>query len=200
MSQQQPEKNQLINYQANHEGFRQFLEDFKASMKRAFHQEDKIDQFCSTRGLPPAVLTELMSLNPMSLCIPSQYGGFNGNVKENIALVSAASYESLALSLTLGINNGLFIQPFAKYGQESAKKLVFEQFVNSRKMGGLMITEPDFGSDALNMNTSCSVKDGIYHLKGKKHWAGLTGMADYWILTARRKTESSGLMRGYAAF
>ena len=200
MSQQQPEKNQLINYQANHEGFRQFLEDFKASMKRAFHQEDKIDQFCSTRGLPPAVLTELMSLNPMSLCIPSQYGGFNGNVKENIALVSAASYESLALSLTLGINNGLFIQPFAKYGQESAKKLVFEQFVNSRKMGGLMITEPDFGSDALNMNTSCSVKDGIYHLKGKKHWAGLTGMADYWILTARRKTESSGLMRDIEMF
>ena len=142
MAQQQPEENQPINYQTNHEAFRQFLEDFNASMKRAFHQEDKIDQFCSTRGLPPAVLTELMSLNPMSLCIPTQYGGFNGNVKENIALVSAASYESLALSLTLGINNGLFIQPFAKYGQESAKATVFEQFVNSRKMQLLKEEKP----------------------------------------------------------
>jgi len=200
MSQQQSKEIQHINYQTNQEAFRQFLEDFKASMKRAFHQDDKIDQFCSTRGLPPAVLSELMSLNPMSLCIPMEYGGFNGNVKENIALVSAASYESLALSLTLGINNGLFIQPFAKYGQESAKAKVFEQFVNSRRMGGLMITEPDFGSDALNMNTSCTEKEGIYHLKGKKHWAGLTGMADFWILTARRRTETGGLMRDIEMF
>ncbi len=200
MSEQQTRVDQPVNYQINEKGFRNFLEDFKASMKRAFHEDDKIDQFCSTRGLPPAVLTELMSLNPMSLCIPIEYGGFNGNVKENIALVSAASYESLALSLTLGINNGLFIQPFAKYGQESAKAKVFEQFVESRKMGGLMITEPDFGSDALNMITSCTVKDGIYHLRGKKHWAGLTGMADYWILTARRRTESNGLMRDIEMF
>jgi len=200
MSQQQSKENQVINYQSNEEAFRQLLEDFKASMKRAFHQEDRIDQFCSTRGLPPAVLKELMSGNPMALCIPSQYGGFNGNVKENIAFVSAASYESLALSLTLGINNALFIQPVAKYGQESAKAKVFEQFLNHECMGGLMITEPDFGSDALSMNTSCTEKDGIYHLKGKKHWAGLTGMADFWLLTARRRSESGSLMRDIEMF
>lgn len=169
-------------------------------MKRAFHGDDKIDQFCSTRGLPPAVLAELMSGNPMALNIPTQYGGFNGNVKENIAFVSAASYESLALSLTLGINNALFIQPVAKYGQESAKAEVFQQFLNKGSMGGLMITEPDFGSDALSMNTSCTEKDGIYHLKGKKHWAGLTGMADFWLLTARKRTESGSLMRDIEMF
>ncbi len=198
---QHPSKdNQIIDYQADENSFRQFLEDFKACMRRAYHQDDKIDLFCSTRGLPSAVLTELMSLNPMALCIPSEYGGFNGNVKQNIALVAAASYESLALSLTLGINNGLFVQPFAKYGQDSAKSKIFEQYMKSRRMGGLMITEPDFGSDALNMITSCSEQDGIYHLKGKKHWAGLTGMADYWILTSRRKSEAGGLMRDIEMF
>ena len=200
MSQEQLKEKQAVNYQTNELAFRQLLENFKLSMKRAFHEEDKIDQFCSTRGLPPAVLAELMSGNPMSLCIPMKYGGLNGNVKENIAFVSAASYESLALSLTLGINNALFIQPVAKYGQESAKVKVFEQFLKNSTMGGLMITEPDFGSDALSMNTSCTEKDGIYHLKGKKHWAGLTGMADFWLLTARRKTESGSLMRDIEMF
>ncbi len=200
MSHQQLEENQTINSSFIDKSFRQLLEDFKASMKRAFHGEDNIDQFCSTRGLPPAVLTELMSGNPMALCIPKQYGGYGGNVKENIAFVSAASYESLALSLTLGINNALFIQPVAKYGQESAKPKVFDQFLNNSSMGGLMITEPDFGSDALNMNTSFTEKDGVFHLKGKKHWAGLTGMADFWLLTARRKTESGSLMRDIDMF
>jgi alkylation response protein AidB-like acyl-CoA dehydrogenase len=180
--------------------FRIMLEDFKLSMKRAFHENDKIDQFCSTRGLPPAVLKELMSGNPLALCIPKQYGGFGGNVKENIAFVSASAYESLALSLTLGINNALFIQPVAKYGQESAKVKVFDRFLNTSCMGGLMITEPGFGSDALNMHTSFTEKDGAFHIQGKKHWAGLTGMADFWVLTARKRTESGSLMRDIDMF
>jgi alkylation response protein AidB-like acyl-CoA dehydrogenase len=197
---QHQHSNQTTDMQPKEKSFRQMLEDFKASMKRAFHEEDKIDQFCSTRGLPPAVLKELMSGNPLSLCIPKQYGGFGGGVKENIAFVSAASYESLALSLTLGINNGLFIQPVSKYAQESAKPKVFDRFLNDSCMGGLMITEPKFGSDALNMHTSFTEKDRIFHIEGKKHWAGLTGMADFWILTARKRTDSGNLMRDIDMF
>lgn len=180
--------------------FQVLLNDFKASMKRAFHEEDEIDRFCSTRGIPPAVLKELMSENPFALCIPRKNGGFGGNVKENIAFLAAASYESLSFALTLGINNALFIQPVAKYGQENAKAKIFSHFLNGNCMGGLMITEPDFGSDALNMQTSFSEQDGLFHLTGKKHWAGLTGLADFWILTARKKTEQDNLMRDIDMF
>lgn len=181
--------------------FRELLDDFKASMKRAFHGENKIDEFCSARGLPADTLKELMSGNPLALCIPEEYGGFGGGVKENMAYLTEASYESLALSLTLGINNGLFIQPLAKYGQEKAKIRIFDRFLNERCMGGLMITEPGYGSDALNMQTSFSEREGLFHLKGKKHWAGLTGMADFWILTARKETQTSGnLMRDVEMF
>lgn len=197
---QSQHSNQPSDLQPKEKSFRKLLDEFKASMKRAFHEEDKIDQFCSTRGLPPAVLKELMSGNPLALCIPKEYGGFGGNVRENIAFVSAASYESLALSLTLGINNGLFIQPVSKYGQESVKPKVFDRFLNNSNMGGLMITEPNFGSDALNMHTSFTEKDGFFHIEGKKHWAGLTGMADFWILTARKRTESGNLMRDIDMF
>lgn len=179
---------------------RQLLDEFKTSMKRAFHEEHKIDLFCSTRGIPPAVLKELMSGNPLALCIPANYGGNGGTVKDNIAFVSAASYESLALSLTLGINNALFIQPVAKYAQESVKQKVFNQFLNNSSMGGLMITEPNFGSDALSMHTSFTETDGHFHIRGKKHWAGLTGMADFWLLTARKRTESDNLMRDIDMF
>jgi alkylation response protein AidB-like acyl-CoA dehydrogenase len=189
------------NHSEQHDqSFRELLEGFRASMNRAFHQEDKIDEFSSTRGLPPAVLEELMSENPLALCIPREYGGFGGTVRDNIAFVSAASYESLPLALTLGINSALFIQPVAKYGQESIKPAVFDKFLNQSSMGGLMITEPGFGSDALSMHTSFTEKDGYFHLRGKKHWAGLTGMADFWLLTARRQTESGSLMRDIDMF
>jgi len=178
-----------------YKSFDAFLSDFKSSMNRAFYEIGQIDQFSSSRGFPPEVLAELMATNPLGLCIPTQYGGFGATIKENITFISAAAYESLPFSLMLGINNGLFIQPFSKYGQESEKISVFRNFISQGSMGGLMITEPNFGSDALNMQTSYTVNENQFHLKGKKHWAGLTGMADYWLLTARRKTESGNLMR-----
>lgn len=180
--------------------FKQLLEEFQASMARAFHGKNRIDDFSSNRGLPPAVLKELMSGNPLALCIPEEYGGFGGGVKENIAFISAAAYESLGLALTLGINNALFIQPVSRYGQDAAKSDFFRQFLTRSSMGGLMITEPGFGSDALNMSTSFSERDGYFHLKGKKHWAGLTGMADFWLLTARRKDDAGNLLRDIEMF
>jgi alkylation response protein AidB-like acyl-CoA dehydrogenase len=192
--------NKTRNLRIRKRTFQQFLEEFKESMKRAFHEEDDIDRFCSTRGMPPAVLEELMSGNPLALCIPEQYGGFGGSVKENLAVLSASAYESLAYSLTLGINNALFIQPFDKYGQEKVKQKIFNKFLNDNCMGGLMITEPGYGSDALSMQTSFSQKDGFFHLTGKKHWAGLTGLAGLWILTARKKGEQGNLMRDIDMF
>jgi alkylation response protein AidB-like acyl-CoA dehydrogenase len=148
-----------------------------------------------TRGIPTKVLGQIMDCNPLSVAIPTEYGGRGGKVQESLELLSAASYESLALSLTLGINSALFLQPFAKYGQDCMKHEVFDRFLNYQNMGGLMITELGFGSDALNMQTSYKEYTDHFHLKGTKHWAGLTGQADYWLLSARKQIEQGGLQR-----
>jgi alkylation response protein AidB-like acyl-CoA dehydrogenase len=75
------------------------------------------------------------------------------------------------------------------------KPKVFERFLNHANMGGLMITEPDFGSDALSMQTYNEKIGADYHIKGIKHWQGLTGIADYWLMTSRAKSESGRLAR-----
>jgi alkylation response protein AidB-like acyl-CoA dehydrogenase len=83
----------------------------------------------------------------------------------------------------------------AKYAQDSVKKDIFNRFLTQQNMGGLMITEPDFGSDALNMQTS-NVKEGShYFINGTKHWQGLTGMADYWLIASRQKQQDGVLGR-----
>ncbi len=180
--------------------FENYLQNFKTTLHTVFHHENDINQLSIQRGLDAEVLARIMACKPMSLVIPVQYGGRGGNVKENLLMLSAASYESLALSLTMGINSALFLQPVIKYGQEEIKKPVFDRFVNQQNMGGLMITEPGFGSDALNMQTSFAEYENYYHLKGTKHWAGLTGQADFWVLTARRQAPGGGLQRDVDLF
>ena len=175
--------------------FESFLNNLKARMKNVYHVRADIDQLAIKRGMPPFVMREIMSLNPSAVGIPYEFGGRGCHMEENIALLAAASYESLALSLTFGINSALFLQPVAKYAQQEAKAPIFERFLTQQNLGGLMITEPDFGSDALNMQTSFTEKKGKYHLQGTKHWAGLTGWAEFWLLTARERSHSGDLKR-----
>ncbi len=180
--------------------FNSFLGNFKRKIQNVFHDTETCNQLSLQREIPASALREIMSANPLSVAIPSEYGGRGGGMYENIALLSAASYESLALSLTMGINTALFLQPLAKYASPEVKENVFRRFLEDKTMGGLMITEPGFGSDALNMQTFFTAKENKFHIKGKKHWAGLSGMADYWLLTARQKNEKGNLQRDIEFF
>ncbi len=152
-------------------------------------------KFTRERGFPALVLQDIMDNKPLAVGIPKEYGGRGADVKECLAVMEAASYESLPLSLTLGINIALFLEPVAKYAQEDVKEDLFSRFLNHQNMGGLMITEPDYGSDALNMQTSNVKMGSQYHIKGTKHWQGLTGQADYWLITSRQKQNSGDLGR-----
>ncbi|MHC1707456.1 MAG: acyl-CoA dehydrogenase family protein [Bacteroidales bacterium] len=174
---------------------REFLALFEKNLSDTFGDRDLVDKSSIYRGLSPDIMTKIMSSNPLSVNIPLEYGGRGGHLHENLALLSTAAYESLALALTFAINGALFLQPFAKYGQDSVKANVFRRFMEEQNMGGLMITEPDHGSDALRMQTSYIEKDSKYCIKGTKHWAGLTGKADFWLLTARKRTADNQLQR-----
>lgn len=172
----------------------EFLDHFKTSLHHLFQREN-IDQLSQSRGLPPSVWKEIMNLKPLSVAVPTEFGGRGLKVKECLGILSAASYESLPLSLTFGINIALFLEPLAKYGNESIKGDIFKHFLDYGAMGGLMITEPDFGSDALNMKTQNELKGDSYEVKGTKHWQGLTGLANYWLITSRSANAEGNLSR-----
>lgn len=180
--------------------YKEFISSFKKTIKSAFYEVDNIEKFVQKRGFPEPVLNKIMSSNPLSVAIPEEYGGRGIKPKECLGILDAASYESLPLSLTLGINIGLFLQPVAKYAQPSIKEDLYNRFLNNQNMGGLMITEPDYGSDALNMQTSNEKIGSKYHIKGTKHWQGLTGMADYWLMTTRPKMSNGELGRDLEFF
>ncbi|PSQ68177.1 MAG: acyl-CoA dehydrogenase, partial [Bacteroidetes bacterium QH_1_61_8] len=175
--------------------FETFRDAFREKLRKAFRLRSDFDSVSTQRGLPPFMMREVQSMTPLSVFIPEEYGGRGGHVHECQSVLATASYESLALSLTLGINGALFLQPLTKYGAESIKAPIFERFIEDKNLGGLMITEPDYGTDALNMKTSYTEQDGSYHLTGTKHWAGLTGWADFWLVTARRQGGDGDLGR-----
>jgi len=169
--------------------FPEFIKDFEQTLDHLFHEKEDINQLSLERGLPPEIIDGIMSKRPLSVAIPEQYGGRGSKVKECLGLLAAASYESLPLSLTFGINIALFLEPISKYANEEVKQGIFNRFLENQNMGGLMITEPGYGSDALNMKTSYVPTENGYKIKGSKHWQGLTGLADYWLIASRKETN-----------
>lgn len=177
-----------------------FIDRFKKRLHELFHNESNINELSLNRGLPDHTWSGIMDLKPLSVAVPEQFGGRGLEVKECLGILSAASYESLPLSLTFGINIALFLEPLAKYGNPEIQSRIFDRFINHKAMGGLMITEPDYGSDALNMRTNYQETDKGYKLEGQKHWQGLTGMADFWIVAARKKVAGGDLARDVEFF
>ncbi|WDF67265.1 acyl-CoA/acyl-ACP dehydrogenase [Sphingobacterium oryzagri] len=177
------------------ENYQEFLSRFEKRLHTLFHSESNINELSVNRGLPPEIWNGIMEHKPLSVAIPEEYGGRGTQVKECLGILAAASYESLPLSLTFGINIALFLEPFAKYGDDSIKPYIFDRFLTGQAMGGLMITEPDFGSDALNMRTYYTQEQDTYRLNGTKHWQGLTGMAEFWLVAARKRLADGELAR-----
>lgn len=182
------------------ESFVGFITHFKNRLHELLQEESNINELSMQRGLPDEIWKGIMDLKPLSVAVPEGFGGRGSIVKECLGVLSAASYESLSLSLTFGINIALFLEPLAKYGHSDIQAPIFDRFINHRAMGGLMITEPDYGSDALNMRTEYSEIEGGYKLKGQKHWQGLTGMADFWLVAARKRLNADDLARDVEFF
>jgi alkylation response protein AidB-like acyl-CoA dehydrogenase len=182
--------------------FSVYLQRLKDKLHNLFNEQEDINLLSLDRGISEELFNEIMECQPLNVFIPQEYGGRGITTYEALSVLEVSSYESLPLSLMMGINGALFLQPLANYGQESVKSQIFSKFVNEKNMGGLMITEPDFGSDALHMETCYhrDAKTGNYHVKGVKHWAGLTGSADYWLITARKRDKNGNLGRDISFF
>ncbi|HLA63751.1 MAG TPA: acyl-CoA dehydrogenase family protein, partial [Rhodothermales bacterium] len=178
------------------QSFADFMDRYREKLHLVFAERGTADAMNLQRGLQPFVLNHLREQDPLSVYVPEAYGGRGAHLHEGLAMLEATGYESLPMCLTMGINGGLFLQPVAKYGTDEAKQSVLTDYLKNRRMGGLMITEPDYGSDALSMRTSWEqTPTGSYRVQGVKHWAGLTSWADYWLLTARARSSDGGLRR-----
>ena len=175
--------------------FETYISSFRKHLFHLFREEFDYGAISLKRDFPSEFLSEIMKKKPLAVAIPELHGGRGVSVKECLGVLSAASYESLALSLMFGINIALFLEPLAKYGNFSVQERVFKEFMENNAMGGLMITEKAFGSDALNMKTGYEQIGDRYKIKGEKHWQGLSGAADFWLVTARKYTPTGELTR-----
>ena len=141
------------------------------------------------------LINHIHDLGGFRVFIRPECGGIYERYSDCMTLISTAAYHSLELSLMLGITSSLFVLPVGRYASPQVRQRVLTDFQQRRLLAGMMMTEPDFGTNIMGIVTSFRPEGTGYRLHGAKHWAGLSGMAEYWLVSARKQRETGALGR-----
>ncbi len=154
--------------------------------------------------VPDDIIAGLAELGGFGLSVPEEYGGFAvGGPHDYLGMVVATeelSWGSLGIGGSLITRPEILTRALVKGGTEQQKQRWLPRIAAGELMVGVMVTEPDYGSDVANLTTSATPVDGGYRLNGVKTWATFAGRADILMLLARTDPDRSAGHRGLSLF
>ena len=174
------------------ETFRRFAEDKIRPVAEHVHR--------TNADVPEEIIAGLAELGGFGLSVPEEYGGFaTGDESDYMGMVVAT--EELSRG-SLGIGGSLVTRPeiltraIVAGGTEDQKQQWLPRIATGEVMVGIMVTEPDYGSDVAGVKVTATPTDGGWLVNGVKTWATFAGRADVLMLLARTDPDRSAGHRG----
>jgi (2S)-methylsuccinyl-CoA dehydrogenase len=154
--------------------------------------------------IPEDVIAGLAEIGGFGLSVPEEYGGFASS-GEHDYLGMVVATEELSWG-SLGVGGSLITRPeiltraIVKGGTEEQKQRWLPRIASGELMVGVMVTEPDFGSDVAGIKVTATPTDDGYVINGVKTWATFAGRANVLMLLARSDPDRSAGHRGLSLF
>ncbi len=154
--------------------------------------------------VPESILEALAEIGGFGLSVPEEYDGFaTGGESDYMGMV--VSTEELSRA-SLGIGGSLITRPeiltraVVAGGTEAQKQQWLPRIASGELLAGIMVTEPDFGSDVASVNVAATRVDGGYVINGVKTWCTFAGRATILLVLARTNPDRSIGHRGLSCF
>jgi len=185
-------------------------DDFELAAE-TFHRfaEDKIRPVAehvhrTNTDIPEDVISGLAEIGGFGLSVPEEYGGYAaGGEADYLGMVVATeelSWGSLGVGGSLITRPEILTRAIVTGGTDEQKRRWLPKIAAGDLMVGVMVTEPDYGSDVAGVVTSATPVDGGYVVNGVKTWATFAGRADVLMLLARTDPDRSKTHRGLSLF
>lgn len=145
----------------------------------------KIDHLDETEGFDRSYFTKMADLGLLGITVPEEYGGTNmGCVAATIAMEELGAVDA-STALTYLAHSMLAVNNLATNGSEAQKKKYLPKLISGELVGGMGMTEPEAGSDALAMRTRAVKKGDKYILNGTKMFITNAVVGDFFYVYAR---------------
>ena len=114
---------------------------------------------------------EMGEMGLLGLTAPPEYGGA-GMDATSVAIVNEEiSYSDPGLCLAFLAHDQLFVNNLVHSGTEEQKERILPKVCSGEWVGCLGMSEPDYGTDVLGMQTSAvQSADGSWTINGRKMW------------------------------
>src|SRR3954454_18110643 len=187
------------------------LDDEFDMVRDTFHRfaEDKIRPVAehihrSNADIPAEIIDGMAEIGGFGLSVPEEYGGFAaGGDSDYLAMCVATeelSWGSLGSGGALITRPEILTRAIVKGGTEEQKHGWLPQIASGERVVGVMVTEPDFGSDVAGIKVTATATDGGYLINGVKTWCTFAARADVLMLLARTDPDRSKTHRGLSMF
>jgi alkylation response protein AidB-like acyl-CoA dehydrogenase len=151
---------------------------------------------------PVADFDDLREAGLLGVMVPQEYGGFGADFLTYTKMLEQIGMGHAATGLTFNMHNivtggvaemdldaipgrrGEAMKVFAEW--------LFDQAVNGKKLFASATTEPGVGAKYSQLQTTYERVDGGYVLNGVKSFVSMAGYADYYVVAARSKEQTSG--------
>jgi (2S)-methylsuccinyl-CoA dehydrogenase len=154
--------------------------------------------------IPEDIIEGMAEIGGFGLSVPEEYGGFAaGGESDYLAMCVATeelSWGSLGAGGALITRPEILTRAIVKGGTEEQKHAWLPQIATGERVVGVMVTEPDFGSDVAGVKVTATPTDGGYLLNGVKTWCTFAGRADTLMVLARTDPDRSKGHRGLSVF
>jgi (2S)-methylsuccinyl-CoA dehydrogenase len=187
------------------------LDDEFDMVRDTFHRfaEDKIRPVAEhthreNADIPESIIEGMAEIGGFGLSVPEEYGGFAaGGDSDYLAMCVATeelSWGSLGAGGALITRPEILTRAIVKGGTEDQKHEWLPQIASGERVVGVMVTEPDFGSDVAGVKVTATAVDGGYVINGVKTWCTFAGRADTLMVLARTDPDRSLGHRGLSVF
>ncbi len=177
------------------EELRQWAHGFAEKEIRPVAQE-----YDEREEMPWDVLKKAAKLGLLAYAIPEEYGGSGVSSLMSSLVISEELFWGCAGIATAMGGIGLAALPILEMGSEEQKRKWLPRFTDpdAVRLGAMCLTEPNAGSDVVNMTTR-AVRDGNeYVINGTKTFITNGGIADVYVVFA--KTDPDAGYAGVSAF
>jgi len=136
------------------------------------------------------MIEEMARAGILSTSIPSAYGGSGTDyIALGIVCEELERADSTA-RVVMSVHSGLHSLTLLQWGTEEQKQRWLPQLASGERIGAFGLTEPNAGSDAVNLRTIARKDGDDYILNGEKTWISLADFADAFLVIA--KLEGGG--------
>jgi (2S)-methylsuccinyl-CoA dehydrogenase len=178
------------------ETFRRFADDKIRPVAEHVHR--------TNADIPEGVISGLAEIGGFGLSVPEEYGGYAaGGEADYLGMVVATeelSWGSLGVGGSLITRPEILTRAIVTGGTDEQKQRWLPRIATGALMVGVMVTEPDFGSDVAGVGTTATALEGGYVINGVKTWATFAGRANALMLLARTDPDRSKTHRGLSLF